>query len=50
MVKGQILPGIPVWELETEGKYNGIPYIVFPGNVGGEEALFQVIQKLTGCE
>ncbi|TRX60744.1 hypothetical protein FNH22_06785 [Fulvivirga sp. M361] len=49
-VKGQVLAGVPVWELGAESNYQGIPYIVFPGNVGGEDALYQVIQKLTSYE
>lgn len=38
-VRGQILPGVPVWELGPETAYPGLPYVVFPGNVGGPEAL-----------
>lgn len=41
MVLGQILPGIPVWKLENGGKY-----IVFPGNVGEEDALYLAYKKL----
>ena len=33
MVLGQILPGVPVWELGAETKFPGLPYVVFPGNV-----------------
>lgn len=40
-VLGQILPGVPVWETEEK-----IKYIVFPGNVGEEDALYQAYQKL----
>ncbi|MEM7342651.1 MAG: four-carbon acid sugar kinase family protein [Chloroflexota bacterium] len=46
MVRGQILPGIPLWELGPESRYPGIPYIVFPGNVGDSDALIQVVNKL----
>jgi uncharacterized protein YgbK (DUF1537 family) len=45
MVLGQILPGIPVWELGTETKFSGLPYVVFPGNVGGPDALAEVVNK-----
>jgi uncharacterized protein YgbK (DUF1537 family) len=46
MVRGQLLPGVPVWELGEETKFPGMPYIVFPGNVGGPSALINAIQKL----
>ncbi|MFZ5832468.1 MAG: four-carbon acid sugar kinase family protein [Planctomycetota bacterium] len=46
MVLGQILPGIPVWELGPESRFPGLPYVVFPGNVGGADALSQVVLKL----
>jgi len=42
-VLGQILPGIPVWELGGETKFPGLPYVVFPGNVGGADALAQAV-------
>lgn len=45
MVLGQILPGIPVWRLGDETKFPGLAYVVFPGNVGGPEALAEVINK-----
>jgi len=44
MVLGQILPGVPIWELGFETKFPGIPYVVFPGNVGGPNALREAIQ------
>ena len=45
MVRGQILPGVPLWELGPESRYPGMPYIVFPGNVGGPGAIAQVITE-----
>ena len=45
MVLGQIGPGIPVWELGAETKFPGLPYVVFPGNVGSSNALNEVILK-----
>lgn len=45
MVLGQILPGIPVWELGSDSKFPGVPYVVFPGNVGGPDALAEVANK-----
>ncbi|KAK4629198.1 hypothetical protein CLAFUW4_07656 [Fulvia fulva] len=42
-VVGQAAPGVPLWEcLEETSKWKGIPYIVFPGNVGSNDTLFDV--------
>ena len=46
LVRGQILPGIPVWQLGSEARFPGMNYIVFPGNVGGPEALTQICDSL----
>jgi uncharacterized protein YgbK (DUF1537 family) len=46
MVMGQVLPGVPVWQLGPETRHPGLSYIVFPGNVGGPEALAQVVAAL----
>jgi hypothetical protein len=48
MVLGQILDGVPVWRLGAESRWSGIPYVVFPGNVGGDNALEKVVQMLSG--
>ena len=45
-VLGQILPGVPVWRLGLESRFAGIPYVVFPGNVGGPTALADVVKKI----
>lgn len=43
-VVGQAAPGVPLWEcLEETSKWSGIPYVVFPGNVGSVDTLFQVV-------
>lgn len=47
-VLGQICPGIPVWQTGEESKFPGIPYVIFPGNVGSEETLRQTVETLTG--
>lgn len=44
---GQVLPGIPVWQMGEETKFPNIGYIVFPGNVGEKDTLKQLINKLT---
>jgi len=46
MVPGQILPGIPVWLLGKDSRFSGIPFVIFPGNVGTPDSLAQVITIL----
>lgn len=46
LVAGQILPGIPVWITGDEVIMSNVPYVVFPGNVGGPLALREVMEKL----
>ncbi len=46
MVLGQILPGVPIWRLGSEARFPEIPYVVFPGNVGGVEAVFEAFKIL----
>lgn len=43
IVRGQILPGIPVWKLSAPSRFPDLNYIVFPGNVGGKTALADVV-------
>ncbi len=43
-VVGQVLPGIPAWRLGEESRFPGRAYVVFPGNVGGDEALAAVVR------
>ncbi len=47
-VIGQATAGVPVWLTGPEAKFTGIPYIVFPGNVGAESTLSEVVQKIEG--
>lgn len=47
-VLGQALAGVPVWRLGPESKYPGLSYVVFPGNVGGEDALLCLVQGILG--
>jgi uncharacterized protein YgbK (DUF1537 family) len=42
MVMGQVLPGVPAWKLGPESRYPGMAYIVFPGNVGENDALVEI--------
>jgi len=47
LVQGQILPGVPVWQLGPESRHPGMAYIVFPGNVGGPDALVGIVKSLS---
>ncbi|MFT8396702.1 four-carbon acid sugar kinase family protein [Propionibacterium sp.] len=45
-VRGPMLPGIvSMWE-PADGPARGIPYIVFAGNVGSDDSLADVVEKL----
>jgi uncharacterized protein YgbK (DUF1537 family) len=47
IVRGTLLPGIvSLWE-PVSGPAAGIPYVVFPGNVGGDDSLARVVERLT---
>jgi len=46
MVMGQVLPGVPVWQLGEETRWPGMAYIIFPGNVGSDDALAEIRQRL----
>ncbi len=48
-VLGQLFPGVPVWRLESgpRSRFEGVPYIVFPGNVGGPESLREAVKLLS---
>lgn len=45
-VLGQALKGVPVWKLGNETKFPEMPYIIFPGNVGDNQALYQLTKLL----
>ncbi len=46
IVCGQIANGVPVWKSGRESKFYGLVYVVFPGNVGDEDELTNVIRRL----
>ena len=46
MIIGQALPGVPAWSIGNETRYPGMTYIIFPGNVGEDDALAQIQRKL----
>lgn len=45
-VLGQIQPGIPVWRTDDTSRFPGIPYVIFPGNVGEKDTLKKVLEVL----
>jgi uncharacterized protein YgbK (DUF1537 family) len=47
IVLGQVIPGVPVWQLGKETKFPETPYVVFPGNVGDEMSLARVYDLFT---
>ncbi len=48
LVLGQIQAGIPVWLTGPESKFPNIPYVIFPGNVGEDDTLLDVVKTLSG--
>ena len=48
MVLGQILPGVPVWQLGAETRFPEMPYVVFPGNVGEADSVAECVSLLGG--
>jgi uncharacterized protein YgbK (DUF1537 family) len=45
-VRGSLLPGIvSLWQAAS-GPWTGLPYVVFAGNVGGDDALADVVVRL----
>ncbi|CAK7242033.1 MAG: hypothetical protein STHCBS139747_003509 [Sporothrix thermara] len=50
-VMGQAAPGVPLWRCdEPTAKWPGLPYVVFPGNVGSNETLYEVVIGWRGSE
>jgi len=48
LVLGQILDGVPVWRTGPESRFPGMPYVIFPGNVGDKTALARAAKILCG--
>lgn len=43
-VVGQAAAGVPIWRCdEGTSKWPGIPFILFPGNAGSDDTLFQIV-------
>ena len=47
---GQIEKNIGVVKILDDSKFKNMPVVIFPGNVGGEETLYKVIERLKGME
>lgn len=47
MVLGQVIKGVPVWQLGPETKFPGSIQIIFPGNVGQDSSLADIVNKLS---
>jgi uncharacterized protein YgbK (DUF1537 family) len=45
-VVGQIAPGVPFWTLKEGARFADLPYVVFPGNVGTDRTLAEVVANL----
>lgn len=50
IILGQIVPGVSVWMTNKNSKYPNIPYVVFPGNVGEEHTLIDIVDILENRE
>jgi len=48
MILGAVIPGVPVWQMDSGSKFPGIMYVVFPGNVGEDDAMLAVFRKFNG--
>lgn len=44
---GQLRPGIPVWRPDPGSRFPDLPLTIFPGNVGTDETLWEIIRQLT---
>jgi uncharacterized protein YgbK (DUF1537 family) len=45
MIAGQAAPGVPLWRCdEPSAIWPGLPYAVFPGNVGSSDTLYDVVK------
>ncbi len=49
-VLGQIQPGVPVWQAGPESLLPGVPYVVFPGNVGTPDTLRDIVKSCRSAD
>lgn len=45
-VLGQAAAGVPIWRQGEEARFPGKPYIIFPGNVGSDSTLREVVERI----
>jgi uncharacterized protein YgbK (DUF1537 family) len=46
MVVGQAERGVPLWRCDEEtSRHRGVPYVVFPGNVGDDDTLAELVER-----
>ena len=45
-VPGQVFPGVLVLKMGSESKYPDTSLVLFPGNVGGPNAMADVVNRL----
>jgi len=45
---GQLIAGVPVWRSSAGSRFPQLDFVVFPGNVGGPNALLEAYLKITG--
>ncbi|KUM65443.1 hypothetical protein ACN42_g1633 [Penicillium freii] len=44
-IVGQAAPGVPLWRCDEDtSRHRSVPFVVFPGNVGGEETLCELVE------
>jgi len=46
LVLGQAMAGVSVWKCGPESKFPGLPFVIFPGNVGNDSALYELLKDL----
>lgn len=47
-VLGQAAPGVPALRMPDGHRWAGMPYIIFPGNVGSDSSLLEVYRRMGG--
>ena len=47
LVRGPLVDGVALWQVE--GERGSIPYVVFPGNVGADDTLLEVVRLILGA-
>ncbi|KAF5024346.1 hypothetical protein F66182_3576 [Fusarium sp. NRRL 66182] len=46
LIVGQAAPGVPMWRCdEPVSKWPGLNYVVFPGNVGNDDSLYEIVRQ-----